>query len=347
MRPWLEDPEGATAGVWPGLVELGVPGLLVPEACGGAGLGMVEAGIVAEELGAVVFPGPWPSSGVAATRLLARLGADGEGGELLRALATGERIATVGPLEPGTARPAATARGAATELSGAVESVADADVAGTLLVLAEVGGGSELFAVERDSAAVGIEAEAGVDPTRRSFRVELRGAPGRGLGSVSEAAVQALLDEVLIVSAAEALGAARAVFEQCVVYAGTREQFGQPIGAFQAVQHLCVDMYETLELARSGVIHALWAADVAEPAARHLAAVRAKGLLRATGGGGGDRHPGLRRHRVHLGARRPSLPEAAAALERPRRRLRSLPPGGRLAPGQPGPGLRPPVRRVR
>lgn len=88
-----------------------------------------------------------------------------------------------------------------------------------------------------------------------------------------------MIDDVLIASAADALGAARAVMDLAVGYAKARTQFGQPIGSFQAIQHLCVDMYETVELARSGVIHALWASD-AHPGAdgdeRHLAALRAK-----------------------------------------------------------------------
>jgi alkylation response protein AidB-like acyl-CoA dehydrogenase len=85
-----------------------------------------------------------------------------------------------------------------------------------------------------------------------------------------------VVDDVLIAYAADALGAATAVMHMAVEYAKVRRQFDQPIGSFQAVQHLCVDMYETVELARSGVLHALWAADAALPAEHHLAAVRAK-----------------------------------------------------------------------
>jgi len=85
-----------------------------------------------------------------------------------------------------------------------------------------------------------------------------------------------LVDDVLIGAAADALGAARVVMDLAVEYAKVRTQFGRVIGSFQAIQHLCVDMYETVELARSGVIHALWAADNADAQQRHLSAVRAK-----------------------------------------------------------------------
>src|SRR5262249_60737525 len=96
------------------------------------------------------------------------------------------------------------------------------------------------------------------------------------LATASDDDVQAVVDDTLIAYAADALGAATAVMTLAIEYAKVRRQFDAPIGSFQAVQHLCVDMYETVELARSGVIHALWAADVAEPAERHLAALRAK-----------------------------------------------------------------------
>jgi alkylation response protein AidB-like acyl-CoA dehydrogenase len=115
-----------------------------------------------------------------------------------------------------------------------------------------------------------------VDPTRKLFNATLDAVPAQRLASVSADDIQALVDDVLIAYAADALGAATAVMNLAVEYAKVRRQFDQPIGSFQAVQHLCVDMYETVEVARSGVLHALWAADAAPAAERHLAAVRAK-----------------------------------------------------------------------
>ncbi len=157
-----------------------------------------------------------------------------------------------------------------------VASVPDVAAADVLLVLAEDSDGTALFAVQTSSVGIAATPEVGVDQTRKQFRVTLEDAPAQRLASASAEAVKALVDDVLAAYAADALGAAQAVMNQAVEYAKVRRQFGQPIGSFQAVQHLCVDMYETVELARGGVLHALWAADAAEPAERHLAAVRAK-----------------------------------------------------------------------
>jgi alkylation response protein AidB-like acyl-CoA dehydrogenase len=125
-----------------------------------------------------------------------------------------------------------------------------------------------------------------VDPTRKLFDVGLDGVTGTRLADAPTDAIEGLVDDVTIARAADALGAATAVMNLAIEYAKVRRQFDQPIGSFQAVQHLCVDMYEAVELARSGVVHALWAADAAEPPERHRAALRAKafaGRLTAVG----------------------------------------------------------------
>ncbi|OBF81873.1 acyl-CoA dehydrogenase [Mycobacterium sp. 852002-51163_SCH5372311] len=262
VRPLLDDPSGTDDAVWQGLADLGTTGVLVPEDYGGAGMTMVEAGIVAEELGATLHPGPWLSSAVAATRMLTRAGGNAAA-EILAGIADGTKIATLAPLgKPGA-------------LSTTLTGVPDAAAADVLLVLAEYHDGTGLFAVDKCAAGVSVMPERGIDQTRKQFRVRLDNADAHLLATVSPQDITAVVDDVLIAMAADALGAASAVMQLAVEYAKTRRQFGQAIGSFQAVQHLCVDMYETVELARSGVIHALWAADAA-PEHRHLSAVRAK-----------------------------------------------------------------------
>jgi alkylation response protein AidB-like acyl-CoA dehydrogenase len=275
VRQLLDDPIGTTEAVWRGLADLGTTGLLVPEEYGGAGMTMVEAGVVAEELGAGLHPGPWLSTAVAATRALTRLGAkDDAAVELLTGIADGTKTVTVG--FPEIAGVAAHRQGDGVVLRGEIAAVPDAAAADVLLTLAEDSGGTGLFAVKTDPPGISVVAERGIDQTRKRFRVTLDAAPANRLGAASPDDVAAVIDDILIATAADALGAARAVMDLAVEYAKVRKQFGQVIGSFQAIQHLCVDMYETVELARSGVIHALWAADNAGPDERHLAALRVK-----------------------------------------------------------------------
>ncbi|BBX62987.1 acyl-CoA dehydrogenase [Mycobacterium saskatchewanense] len=278
VRALLDDDTGTTDAVWRGLADLGVTGVLVPEEHGGAGMTMIEAGVVAEELGAALHPGPWLSSAVAAPRALARLGGAGaRASDILVGIADGTTVATVAFLDSGRASVEVGARGGDVVLRGGIAGVPDAAAADTLLVLAEDAAGIGVFVVETDSAGVVVVPERGIDQTRKRFRVELDGACAYRLASASPDVVSAVIDDVLVAAAADALGAARAVIHLAVEYAKFRRQFGQAIGSFQAIQHLCVDMYETVELARSGVIHALWAADAELPSEeRHLAALRAK-----------------------------------------------------------------------
>ena len=268
VRELLDDPTGVEAPVWRGLADLGVTGLLVPEEHGGAGMTMVEAGVVAEELGAALHPGPWLSTAVAATRALTRLRGDDGAATILAGIADGTTIATVGFLN--------FRQGDDAVLRGEIAGVPDAGAADTLLVFSENPMGGGLFALRTDSPGISVTPEPGIDQTRKRFRVTLDAVPAQRLAATSSDDVAAVIDDVLIATAADALGAARAVMHLAIEYAKVRKQFGQAIGSFQAVQHLCVDMYETVELARSGVIHALWAVDNAGAGERHLAALRAK-----------------------------------------------------------------------
>jgi alkylation response protein AidB-like acyl-CoA dehydrogenase len=275
VRALLDDPTGTTGAVWRGLADLGTTGLLVPQEYGGAGMTMVEAGIVAEELGAALHPGPWLSSAVAAPRALARLGAGNATAELLTGIADGSTIAAVGPLDRNDVAVTAVERDNDLVLRGEI-AMPDAAAANVLLVFAEDRDGTGLFAVKTDSPGVSVTPERGIDQTRKRFRVALDDVPAHRLATPTPDAIAAVVDDVLIATATDALGAARAVMELAVEYAKVRKQFGKAIGSFQAIQHLCVDMYETVELARSGVIHALWAADNADADERHLSALRAK-----------------------------------------------------------------------
>jgi alkylation response protein AidB-like acyl-CoA dehydrogenase len=273
VRPLLDEHIGITSDVWRGLAVLGATGVLVPHEYGGSGLTMVEAGIVASELGAALHPGPWLSTALVAARALARMAPAAD--DLLTGIADGSLLATVGPLTG----PLPTVQDGV--LDGEINGLPDAAAAAVTLVLADEGGRTGLFAVDAYADGVcPVWRTAHVDPTRKLFDVTFDRVPARRLASASADDIDALRDDVLIGYAADALGAATAVMNLAVDYAKVRRQFDQPIGTFQAVQHLCVDMYETVELARSGVLHALWAADSAQPAERHLAAIRAKAFAR-------------------------------------------------------------------
>ncbi|MGP4053626.1 acyl-CoA dehydrogenase family protein [Mycobacterium sp. 4D054] len=276
VRPMLDDPTGTTAAVWRGLVDLGTTSLLIPADRGGDGTSMVEAGLVCEELGAALHPGPWLSSAVAAPRALARFGADGDRArELLAGIADGSVVATVAvPSRDGTSF-VVDRREDAVTLRGEIGRVPDAAAADVLLA---VGDHAELYAVSLDSPTVDVDEIVGIDKSRKNFRLTFDHAAGHvvAVADGMNWAAEALVDDMIVAWAADALGAARQVLQMTVEYAKVRRQFGAPIGSFQAVAHLCVDMHETVELARSGVQYALWAADFADREERHRAALRVK-----------------------------------------------------------------------
>jgi alkylation response protein AidB-like acyl-CoA dehydrogenase len=273
VRGLLDDPRGTTDTVWSGLGELGVTGLLVPEEYGGAGGGMVDAAVVLEELGRAVHPGPYQSSAIGAVSLVALTGDDDLRAELLPGLATGARVGTVALLDGA----AATGVGDDWSMRGTARHVPDAFAADLLVVTARNADGDlGAFAVDRHAAGVQVTPVPTVDGTRKHGTVTLSDAPARRLGrGDAAAAVRETADRMTVAAVVDGVGAAARALELAVEYAKERRQFDQPVGAFQAVQHLCADMLQAVELARAGAYYACWAADGADVAERHRAATMA------------------------------------------------------------------------
>ncbi len=273
VRALLDDPRGHSAGVWKGLAELGLPGLLVPERFGGAQLGMLEMGVALEELGRALYPGPFLSSALAATALLRAAGDPSQHAAYLPALGAGERIACIAVCERGRSdwrdcSTTARRNGGDWRLEGEKLPVADAVAADWLLVVARDAQTREPAAFLTESAAPEIERERldSVDGTRKEFRVRFANARAERLGSgQSSAAIATALDQTRLGLVADGLGAAQRAFELALAYARERVQFERPIGSFQSVQHLLVDMLQDLELARAGLYYALWTAERATP----------------------------------------------------------------------------------
>ncbi|MFH8693146.1 acyl-CoA dehydrogenase family protein [Streptomyces chartreusis] len=221
---------------WKALADgMGLAGLLVPEDRGGQGATHREAAVVLEELGRAVAPVPYLTSAVVATEAL--LACDAEGG-LLAELASGRRIGALAValnVVPGGAYKVVRHEDGA--LHGELTGIADAAVAGVLLVPADDGG---LYAVDAD--AVTVTPQASLDLTRPVATVTLDGAPGRLLGD-AEPAVRRALRAGAGLLASEQLGLAEWTLTETVRYLKERKQFNRPVGGFQALKHRLAQLW--------------------------------------------------------------------------------------------------------
>jgi alkylation response protein AidB-like acyl-CoA dehydrogenase len=277
VREMYEDPTGTTPDVWKGLAGLGLTGLLVPEARGGAGMGMTDMGVVLEEMGRAVHPGPFLSSAVGAVSAVTAV--SGPDDELLAGLADGSVVGTLALFDAAGRsswrRPTLVASG--DRLTGTKVLVPDGVGADQLLVTARAGPELALFAVEATAEGVTVEPTVSPDGSRKLASVDLHGAAGRRLGAGDASrALAGVIDRLLIAYVVDGVGAAAAALDLAVAYGSDRQQFGRPIGSFQAVQHLCADMLLALESAKAGAYFALWAADSTDAAEVHRAATMAK-----------------------------------------------------------------------
>jgi alkylation response protein AidB-like acyl-CoA dehydrogenase len=283
VRAQLDDPAGYDRDLWDLMAsQLGVCGMAIPEEYGGAGFSFLELGLVLEELGRSLTVSPFFASCVMAAQLLLALDDESARKDYLPGIAAGSLIASVALAEDsGSWRPEdvttrAEERDGAWRLTGPKSYVLDGAVADLLLVIARTDDGPAVFAVDTNpDGAEGLAREPlpTMDQTRKQARVTFDGTPARLLGTVAgaAAAIATMLDRSVIALAADALGGTGKVLEMSVEYAKIREQFGRPIGSFQAIKHKCASMLVDLESSRSAVYYALWAVSASRPDERTVA----------------------------------------------------------------------------
>ena len=265
VRAVVDDGDSeAFDAMWQRLVGLGWHSLLIPEADGGLGLGLVDAVVVLEEMGRVTLPSPFLSAAVLATRMSQQLGSH----DLLAELASGAR-GTVALEEQGYGDPVdrvrarAIRKGNLWKLEGSKAIVIDGDSADWIIVAARTqeGIGSFLLRGER------TEQSPLLDPTRRGGVLHLDQVPAEPIGPDGDHAElwARLADDGAVALAAELVGVCDQALALSVDYAKDRVQFDVPIASHQVIQHKFVDMLHAVEMGRVGVHFAAWASDVDDP----------------------------------------------------------------------------------
>jgi len=256
-------PPGFERAVWRQMAEFGWLGILVPENCGGLGLGCAEMAIVAEGAARALVPEPLTAAAVLAAGAIARGDNAGLKHELLAGLVAGKLIPAlawqerVGTLDAGAITTRAEPFEAAFKLNGTKNFVAGAAGADGFAVTAQTHDGVALYWVAADANGATLELEPLADG-RFMGRLRLSdvvvpkdcmiASPG-----AAGAALQAALDTTLVIAGAELFGVMGRALDLSVDYMKTRVQFGKPIGSFQALAHRAVDLHIQRELASAAL----------------------------------------------------------------------------------------------
>ncbi|MFF4079438.1 acyl-CoA dehydrogenase family protein [Streptomyces sp. NPDC001777] len=339
--------DGYDTALWRRLArDLGLPGLALPEEYGGVGCGLAELAVACEETGRALLSSPLIATAALAAPLIAALGTAAQRAELLPRIAAGELTAALavpgaaltaalgltadptggtwsgggraGGVQAASAATGKTAADGATArwLYGEVDQVLDGHSADLLLVAAHTGGfprSRTLLFLVRPETATGLvrTRHTTLDGTRPSARVELRDTGAELLGADDTRDVTGDLAAVggpaAALLAAEAVGSAAGALERTVEHVKAREQFGRPIGSFQAVKHRLADLYVQVRAARSAAYYAAW-----DPTAGGLALAQALEALRLTAAETVQLHGGIGftwEHEAHLYFKRAAAAE--------------------------------------
>ena len=267
-----KDESGFDRDTWNQMVELGWAGITIPEDFGGLGFGYMGMGVVMEECGRTLTCSPLLATAVGASAIVAG-GSDEQKSELLPQVAGGELLLALAVEEtphhnPYGAATTAEKSGDGYKVTGSKKFVLDGHVADKLIVVARTAGntgdrdGITLLLVDRESDGVSVTRTIMAD-SRNAANIEFAGAEGSLLGEEGKGAdiLDMALDAGRILLSAEMLGGLQECFERTIEYLKVREQFGVPIGSFQALKHRAAQMFCEVELSKSVVLEALSALD--------------------------------------------------------------------------------------
>ena len=272
-----DNADGFDRATWSQMVELGWAGIPFPEEHGGLAFGYKGLGVVTEETGRTLTASPLYATVWLAGSVLNIGGSDAQKSDLLPKVTTGQLLLALALEEShkhnpyGIAATAAKRNGLNYNISGSKKFVLDGHVADKLIVAARTSGsagerdGISLFLVDRRAEGVSVTRTKMVD-SRNAANIEfanvavdadaLVGEEGKGADVLDPA-----LDIARIGISAEMLGATQECFDRTVQYLKDREQFGVPIGSFQALKHRAANMFCEIELSKSCVLEALTALD--------------------------------------------------------------------------------------
>ena len=272
VRAMEDDATGFPAPLWKQFAEVGITGLLIPEALGGAGASLLDAAIVYEELGRSLAPSPHFASAVVGAGVLLGAGSDAQKKAWLPRIASGEAILAPAWLEPdGGFGPkgvqlVATPEGDGFALSGVKRHVPFASAATRLVVLARTGADDRdvsLFLVDPHAKGVTLTQQRSL-ASDAQYKVELanvRVTAADRIGAVDSGWTtwDAVLHDAIVLLAALAMGGAERALEITVQYAKDRKQFDKPLGAFQAISHYLADAATAIDGGKTLVYEAAWA----------------------------------------------------------------------------------------
>ncbi len=277
VRELTESPEGYAPDMWRQMAQLGWVGLAIPEQYGGSGVDLTTLGVLYEELGAYLAPGPLVSSGVLSALTIAEAGSDAQKKNLLPAIAKGEQIISFAYTEPEYGWSPAKVQLAARSvngswlLNGTKLFVPDAHIADQLLVVARTQGGNEhgltAFLVDRKAPGVSVRLQSGwlgehmSEITLKDVKASQVVGPVHGIWPT----LDNVLDKATGVTCAYMVGGCRTVLNTAVEYSQNRIQFGVPIGTFQRVQDWLIMAVNIEQSARWTTYEALWKMDEGKP----------------------------------------------------------------------------------